>query len=418
MKSFDQKTQLIRRIAVISVHGCPLVVPGAGAAGGMNVYLREIAPLLSDRGICVDIFTRDHEGTEVEDTYLRENVRIIHVPVEYPNLEKEEVLPSIPSIIGWIRSFAENEGLGYDLIHSHYWLSGLVGSSLATHFNVPHAATYHTIGAVKEAFYESEETCDRKSTEASIAISSDKIMAFTHNEAEMIQNLFQVSSEKIAVAPGGVDLNIFKPSDPEIARKALNVDAAQKIILYVGRLDPFKGPDILIRAIGDIPGAILVIVGGQNGDSGMKWLKNLSNGLGVKDKVIFCEAMPQHLLPSYYTAAHVLAIPSHHESFGLVCLEAMACGTPVVAADVGALSTLVKDRKTGFLVKKQHPAEYTKTLNQTITSNDEEFNMLRIAALNFALDQGWDHATDKLLLAYHQMVALKGLNSKVVSCVA
>ena len=414
----DLQIQPIRRIAFISIHGCPLVVPGEGSAGGMNVYLKKIAPLLVDRGICVDIFTKSHESQTLERNYLRENLRVIHVPVEDHELEKEKFLPSIPFITEWIKSFAEQEQFGYDLVHSHYWLSGLVGESIAKYFAIPHAITYHTIGLVKESHYDFEEPNERKTAEASISETADKIMAFTAEEAGDIQNLFSVPTKKISIAQGGVDLGLFHPSDPTIVRRALSLGDDQKIILYVGRLDPFKGPDILLKSIAEIPRAVLVIVGGAKDDDGKKWLKKLSVDLGIQDKVIFLSAMPQEFLPSYYSAADILAIPSYHESFGLVGLEAMACGTPIVAANVGSLRTLVEDGVTGFLINEQKHSAYTQAFNRLLNEQNHSLHSMREAAINFVATKGWEQSVDQLLTAYSEMIKLKGSNPKVVSCVA
>lgn len=402
---------------MVSVHGCPLVTPGMRSAGGMSVYLRRVAPLLAARGICVDIFTRSHQAGGPELLDIGPGVRVIHVPGGPPELSKEQVPPHLPEVLRGIRTHIDAEGLGYDLVHSHYWLSGWAGAELAQHLGVPHAVTYHTMGLVKEAVFAADEPPERKAAEAAMATSAARVLAFTGEEAESLRNLYNLAPERISVAPGGVDLDMFRPSDQASVRKRLGLDPEARIVMYVGRLEPFKAPDILMHALAQVPGATLLVVGGGDGDAANEWLHGVARDAGVADRVQWHSAMPQEKLPDYYAAADLLAVPSFHESFGLVALEAMACGTPVVAARVGGLQSAIVDGTTGCLVGSHNPADYAACIGGLL-ADDERRDVMGRAAADWAASFGWGAAADALLSAYQGTVAEVGFRPEVVPCVA
>ncbi len=403
---------------MVSVHGCPLVTPGMRSAGGMSVYLRRVSPLLAARGVCVDIFTRSHEAGGPELLNIGPGVRVIHVAGGPANLSKELVPPHLPEVLGGVRSFVDGEGLGYDLVHSHYWLSGWVGAQLAQHLSVPHVVTYHTIGLVKEAAYVAPESSERKVAEAGMAASADHMVAFTEEEAETLRLLYGLDQSRLHVAPGGVDLDTFHPLDPGEARERLGLPSNERVVLYVGRLDPFKGPDVLMRAMAEVPTARLVVVGGAGADdAGVIWLRRVAAEAGVQDRVTWRAAVPQDELPSYYAAADLLAVPSFHESFGLVALEAMACGTPVVASRGGGLQAAVVDGSTGCLVEGHEAATYAACLNELLGDDDRRREMGQ-AAVQWARGFSWEGVAAKLLSAYDLAAARASARPEVVPCVA
>ena len=405
----------LRRLAMVSLHGCPLVTPGARSAGGMSVYLRQVAWRLAEQGVCVDIFTRSHRTGGPELLKAGKRVRVIHVPGGPAELDKEEVVPYLPDLYAGMRAFALAEGLGYDLVHSHYWLSGWAGERLARDLGVPHAATFHTLALVKESVYEGREPEERKQAEAAMA-SADRIVAFTEEECGHLERLYGVHSERVSIAPSGVDLDRFRPGDKAAARRRTGLDSDSKIILYVGRLEPFKGPDILVRALADIPGAALVVVGGGPVDEGAWWLRRVAEEAGVSSRVVWREAMPQERLPDYYAAADLLAMPSRHESFGHAALEAMASGTPVLAAAVGGLREVVADGVTGRLAAGHDPAVYAAHIAEML---DDDVGRARMgaAAPAWARRFGWERACADLRAAYAQTLALWGQRAVVQPCV-
>jgi len=407
----------LRRVAMISVHGCPLVTPGMRSAGGMSVYLRRVSPLLAAQGVCVDIFTRSHEAGGPDLLDIGPGVRVIHVAGGPAELPKEQVPPYLPEVLGGVRFHVDGEGVGYDAVHSHYWLSGWVGAQLAQHLGVPHVVTYHTIGLVKEAAYVASEPSERKVAEAGMAASANQILAFTKEEAETLRALYGFDQSCVHVAPGGVDLDMFRPVDAADARRRLGLPIGERTVLYVGRLDPFKGPDVLMRAMAGVPNARLLVVGGSDAnDAGVGWLRDVAEEVGVQDRVTWRAAVPQEELRDYYAAADLLAVPSFHESFGLVALEAMACGTPVVAARAGGLQEVVVDGTTGSLIDGHEAGTYAACLNELLGDDDRRREMGQ-AAIRWAQGFGWEGAAAKMLSTYEFAVSQFGGRPVVVPCI-
>ncbi|MDE2766084.1 MAG: glycosyltransferase [Chloroflexota bacterium] len=405
----------LRRLAVVSLHGCPLVTPGARSAGGMSVYLRQVAWRLARQGVCVDIFTRSHQAGGPELPEAGERVRVIHLPGGAAELDKEEVVPYLPDLYAGMRSFALAHGLGYDLVHSHYWLSGWAGERLARDLGVPHVATFHTLALVKESAYEERESEERKQAEAAMA-SADRVVVFTEEERGHMERLYGIHPERVSVAPSGVDLDRFRPGGKAAARRRTGLDPDTKTILYVGRLEPFKGPDVLVRALAAIPKAALVVAGGGPVDEGAWWLRRVAEEAGVSERVVWRDAMPQERLPDYYVAADLLAVPSRHESFGHAALEAMACGTPVVAADAGGLREVVANGVTGRLVAGHDPADYAAALTELLR-DDERRAQMGAEAPAWARRFGWERACADLRAAYGQALARWGQRAVVQPCV-
>ena len=411
--------QPIHRVAMLSVHGCPLMMPGMRSAGGMNVYLRKIAPLLAERDICVDVFTRDHHAGGPQLLELGPNARVVHLPAGAPELSKDEIVPHLADYTDHLSRFVAEEGSAYDLVHSHYWLSGDVGADIARTWGVPHVVSYHTIAAQKQRAGGEPESSERLEAEARMAAAADRVFASTSGEADDIGALFGLPPERLHVVHGGVDTELFRPRDRADARRATGIAAHERVVLFVGRLEPFKGPDILVRALAEMRDASsvrLVLVGGSEEERSADWLDRIAAELGVGAHVRWQPAIPQADLPDFYASADVCAVPSFHESFGLAALEAMACGTPVVAADVGALSSLVLDGETGRLVGSHEPRAFAAALEELLGDPERAVRMgetARASASAFT----WGRSVDETLDGYRSVVTAGSERPLVAPCV-
>ena len=411
--------QSIHRVAMLSVHGCPLMMPGARSAGGMNVYLRKIAQLLAEHGVCVDVFTRNHHAGGPELLELGPNARVIHLPAGAPELVKDEIVPYLADYTDHLSRFVAEEGTSYDLVHSHYWLSGDVGADIALEWGVPHVVSYHTIAAQKQRAGGAPEPPERLEAEARMAAAADRVFASTAGEADDIGALFGLPPAGLHVVHGGVDTALFRPRDRAAARRAIGIAAHERVVLFVGRLEPFKGPDILVRALAEMQdgGDVrLVLVGGSEEERSAEWLDRIAAGLGVGARVHWQPAIPQADLPDFYAAADVCAVPSFHESFGLAALEAMACGTPVVAADVGALSSLVLDGETGRLVRGHEPRAFAAALEEML-DDPARLSLMGEAARAWATGFTWERSVAETLDGYRGVLAARSERPLVAPCV-
>jgi len=354
------------RIALVSYHTCPLARLGGRFSGGLNVYVRDSARELARQGFLVDIFTAAHRGGGFGVARLWPGVRLVHVPAG-PELSRAALYAGYRTFAARICRFARAEGTRYDLIHAHYWLSGLVGLELKRAWNAPLVGMFHTLALVKyQARVGEEEPPERVEAERRVAAGADALVAATEQEKGLLVRLYGASPYKIFVIPCGVDLNLFRPRDPRAARRRLDLPAGKPVILYVGRLDPLKGLDVLLRAVArldDRAGVQLLVVGGDRGStSERERLEGLVRDLGLDGVVRFIGPVAHSQLPWYFSAATVTVVPSYHESFGLVALESLACGTPVIAARVGGLTRTVVDGLNGYLVSWHCPEAFTERL--------------------------------------------------------
>jgi len=355
---------------MLSVHTCPLAMLGGKETGGMNVYVRELTTALDKQGITVDVFTRAQEpGTPVVHGVLGANSRVIHVPAgpERP-YNKNKVYNHLPEFVEGVRRRAIKENLQYDIIHSHYWLSGLAAKQLQCIWGgTPIVQMFHTLGEMKNRVAQTpaeRETGLRIETEAAIMRFADRLVAATPIEQADLITLYGADPTKIDVVPPGVNLELFRPLPRREALRKIGVPDDHLLILFVGRIQPLKGIDSLIRAMARVLKrhpefehhlCISIIGGNPHATSGdeqaeMRRLHALKESLGVGDLVTFLGAKDQNTLVNYYSAAQVVVVPSHYESFGMVAIEAMACGTPVIASDVGGLAYTVEDGFNGYLV--------------------------------------------------------------------
>lgn len=348
------------RIAMLSAHSCPVGNIGTRDTGGMSIYIRELARELNNQGHYVDVYTRVHDPRDPQFVSLGQNARLIHLKAgEEKAIPKLAVYYYLPEFTFNLENFRKQNSLQYDLIFSHYWLSAWAGEYLQQRWRVPHITMFHTLGAVKNAIGIGEVEPElRIETEKHIAQNCQRIIASTEREKEKLTSYYHASPERISVIPCGVNLELFQPMDKAQAKQQLGF-SDRKIILFVGRIEPLKGINQLLKAmtyLPDIHGARLVIVGGdEHSQHELDSLQKLSSELHIQDSVTFLGRMKQEQLPCFYNAADVCVIPSYYESFGLVALESLACGTPVVATDVGYFKNIIREGKTGFIVADNAP---------------------------------------------------------------
>jgi len=396
---------VVLRVAVISLHTSPLLQPGSGDSGGMNVYVRELVSSLSQIGIECTTFTRaDREGLPAE-VLVEPGHRVVHIEAGPHHLPKE-ALPEISDqfchgVMEWI---AANEKP--DIIHGNYWLSGVVGHHLKHELDVPFVSTFHTLARVKAEGGDPEPKW-RDRAEAEIIQCSDAICVSCAEEEEQFRRLYGDPHGRIEIVAPGVEHAFFTPGDQAGARKAINVDPDIPFVLFVGRIQSLKGPDVAIRALAALgrPDAQLAIVGGSSGSNGdvqSSEAHALVDELGLHDQVQFIEPKPHHILSTWYRAADIVLVPSRSESFGLVALEAAACGVPVVASAVGGLVSLVDDGETGYLIEGRKPADYADAM-RTILNDSELAESMGKAAVQRAKAYTWRAAAERLLDVYAEL---------------
>jgi D-inositol-3-phosphate glycosyltransferase len=395
----------VRRVAMLSVHTSPLHQPGTGDAGGMNVYVVELAKRLADRDIEVEIFTRSTTGARRPSVELAPGVLVRHVDAgPYEGLAKEELPAQLCAFThGLMRAWAGQRPGHYDLVHSHYWLSGHVGWLAAERWGVPLVHAMHTMAKVKNASLaenDAPEPVARVIGETQVVAAADRLIANTEEEAGELVRHYAASPGKVAVVHPGVNLDRFRPDPGRAAARArLGLPQDALIPLFAGRIQPLKAPDVLVRAVAvllerdpSLRDRLLVpVVGGPSGTGLAKpeALHKLAARLGVSDVVRFQPPVPQERLADWYRAATVLVMPSYSESFGLVAIEAQACGTPVVASAVGGLPVAVADGRTGFLIAGHDPYDYARALRRFV-DHPPLADELGAAAARHARAFGWD----------------------------
>lgn len=348
------------RIAMLSVHSCPVGNLGAKDTGGMSVYIRELARELCHQGHTVDVFTRMHDPTDPQVVDLGEGARLIHIKAgQELDIHKLALYSYLPDFACNMERYRKDNDLEYDLVFSHYWLSCWVGKYLKIWWRVPHITMFHTMGAIKNSIGIGEEEPElRIVTEREAVQDSHRIIASTEREKEAIVRYYGATPDRIGVVPCGVNRELFQPIDKQTARRQLELND-KKIILFVGRIDPLKGIGQLLQAVSslrDTTNPRLVIIGGDEDDGdAVKWLKEVTEDLNLTDRVTFKGMVKHKELPLYYNAADVTVVPSYYESFGLVALESLACGTPVVSTDVGNMRNIIRQGETGYVLADNDP---------------------------------------------------------------
>jgi len=406
------------RVAVLSVHTSPIDQPGTGDSGGMNVYIRAVAERLASQGVEVDLFTRCRGGATHDVREIANGIRVVSVKAgPCLPIPKADVPRFLPEFLGGVLRIAHEDGRGYDIVHSHYWLSGWVGRAVSSSLRAPLVASFHTLGKVKNyslARGEAPEPAVRVGAEQAVIDEADRVLAPTPAEAAQLVGLYGADPGEIRLVPPGVDHLLFVPGDRAAARARLHLSGL-RLALYVGRLQPHKGPDIAIRtlaeAVASDPGVagelVLAIVGGPSGPekgAEVARLLELAAALGVSERVMLFPPQPQSKLVDFYIAADVVLVPSRSESFGLVALEAQACGTPVIATAVGGLPYVVVDGRSGFLVDGHDPADHADRLLQILREPRLQ-SALGEQGARQALRFTWEATTDEMVSVYDELLS-------------
>jgi D-inositol-3-phosphate glycosyltransferase len=403
-----------RRIATLSVHTSPLHQPGTGDAGGMNVYIVEVSKRLAALGVEVEIFTRATSRDLPATVQVCPGVLVRHITAgPYEGLSKEDLAGQLCAFTsGVLRAEAQHEPGYYDLIHSHYWLSGQVGWLAKERWGVPLVHSMHTLAKVKNAALASSDTPEPDSRligEGQVIDAADRLIANTAQEAAQLTGLYGADPDRVSIAHPGVDLDTFTPGDRGAARQRLGLPAAAPVLLFVGRIQPLKAPDILLRLAAELLAReperyrdlVVAIVGGPSG-TGMAephQLTRMARQLGIADRTRFIKPVRQPVLADWYRAADIALVPSYNESFGLVAVEAQACGTPVVAADVGGLATAVRHGESGLLVAGHDPADYAKACSLLFDDPGLRARM-REGARRHAAGFGWGATASRIVDVY------------------
>ena len=398
----------IERVAFITFHACPLVAPGQGKAGGMNVYVRQLARGLGALGIRVDVYTREHAGNTDSIDVINPNVRVIHLSGGDPEALPEDLFPALPRFLEEVQSFQRRHRLTYQVVHSHYWLSGWVGRTLAWELGLPHVVTFHTLSLIKiQARVGEVEPPWRQEVERELMASAGRIVAFSPHERDAMVALYGADMERIELVPCGVDLSLFQPMDRWEARERLGLNG-NKVLLWVGRVEPLKGLELLLHTTAQLEDylemKVLVVGGDTKTDREIDRLRRLARDLKVDEVFDFVGRVDQQVLPLYYNAADVCVVPSYYESFGLAALESMACGTPVVATRVGGLSTIIQHGRTGYLKSWRCPEAFANSLEMIISSTRLQQSM-GLAARRRAEGMGWDRVAAKIAKVYNTLAA-------------
>lgn len=392
---------------MLSVHTSPLAQPGTGDAGGMNVYVLQTALHLAARGVAVEIFTRATSSADPPVVHVAPGVLVRNVVAgPFEGLDKHDLPTQLCAFTaGVLRAEATHEPGYYDIVHSHYWLSGQVGWLARDRWAVPLVHTAHTLAAVKNAALaegDAPEPPLRAVGEQQVVDEADRLVANTAEEVRQLVTLHGADPARVDIVHPGVDLSVFTPGDKRAARAALGLGHDEKVVAFVGRIQPLKAPDVLLKAVARVPGLRVLVAGGPSG-SGLAapdTLMKLAAELGITSRVEFLPPQSREDLVTVMRAADMVAVPSYSESFGLVAVEAQACGTPVVAAAVGGLPVAVRDGVSGVLVPTHDPADWAAALDGVLARET-----MRAAAVAHAANFSWEHTVDALLACYGQAIA-------------
>jgi D-inositol-3-phosphate glycosyltransferase len=402
------------RVAMLSVHTCPLAALGGKETGGMNVYVRELSRELGRMGVAVDVFTRSQDPTIPRVVDFGEGVRVVHLPAgpEQP-MARERIHGHLEEFGDGVDAWRIARGVEYDLVHAHYWLSGVVGLALRERWGVPVLQMFHTLARLKNRVARSADDLEpevRIREETRVIAEVDRVVAANVVERADLARLYGATPSRIAVIPCGVDTELFRPGDRETARAVLGLPPGP-LLLYVGRLAPIKGLDTLLDALAQVRGGgrrvQLLVVGGDADepvDGHEADLRRRIIALGLEQAVRFVPAQPQGVLPAYYAAADVSLLPSYYESFGMVALEAMACGSPVIASRVGGLTTTVRDRVTGFLVPEGDVGALAERIEALIDDADLGWRM-GMEGIRWAAEHRWPCVAEAVCREYASLTA-------------
>src|SRR5258707_2154823 len=408
MSGRDGSTGAVRRAAVFSMHTSPLAQPGTGDGGGMNVYVRALATALARAGVECDVYTRAEDRLQPSVVQVEPGFRVLHVEAGPRAPVPKHDLPALvdPFVDASMRRMLDREPV--DVLHGNYWLSGSVAHRLKHELDLPLVATFHTLARVKAEAGVDDDSERRTRVEHEVIACADLMLASTNDERAQLSSLYDAEFDRIEVVPPGVDHAVFFPGDRDAARQRLGIDAP-RVMLSVGRIQRLKGVDLAIRALAalDDPKLALVIVGGPSGPDGpaeQARVHALADDLGVAGQINWVSPRRHERLADYYRAADVCIVPSHSESFGLVALEAAACGTPVVAAAVGGLRSLVDHEHTGFLIEGRDPVDFAAPVERLLADEILASDMCVSAAAR-STRYSWSMTAGRLRRLYGDLVS-------------
>ncbi|MDX2161051.1 MAG: glycosyltransferase [bacterium] len=409
----------LQRVAMLSFHTCPLAQQEGKETGGMNVYVLELSRQLSRLGIAVDVFTRSQDQDQPHIVLVDDHFRVIHVPAgpEHP-VPKKELIAHLPEFVRNTQAFIDQHSLAYDVIHAHYYLSGLAALELAQQRErrLPIVMTFHTLALMKNLVARDElerEETERIDAEFRLVQAVDRIIAPSESDASYLQYLYQGGTEKVEVIPPGVDLAHFRPMDKAAAKAALGIAPGEQVILFCGRIEPLKGIDSLMYALKimleknpKLP-VCLYIIGGDVSQPTHYWsrelrkLEALRRLLKLTPRVQFAGQQPQEILPQYYNAADVVVMPSHYESFGMAAAEAMACGVPVITTNVTGISSRIDERSKLLITSVNNPLLLASQMEALLTQRDKHA-LLSAEVLHRVKDLNWQDITRRIVAAYER----------------
>ena len=392
----------MKRVAVISMHTSPLAQPGVGDGGGMNVYVRELVSALAHAGLDCTTYTRAWQEGLPEVVNVEPNHRVVHIPAGSFELPKNELLSVVDEFTENVRAHIVASG-GVDVLHANYWLSGLSAHQLKHELDLPLVTTFHTLARVKAQGGDFESDIREKS-ESDIIGCADAICVSCTEEERQFIDLYGNPPGTLEIVAPGVEHAFFAPGEKRGARHALGIAFDVPVLLFVGRIQPLKGLDVAVQALAQLhaKNAQLIVVGGASGSEGndeLEKVMQLARGLGVHNNILFVEPQAHHMLSTYYRAADVVVVPSRSESFGLVALEAAACGIPVVASAVGGLLTIIDNGETGYLVPRRDPALFAEHIDELLAHPTMARAMGAKAAAK-ARDYTWSFAAARLRRVY------------------
>jgi len=419
------------RIAMLSYHTCPLATLGGKDTGGMNVYVRDLTKELGRLGIHVDVFTRsqdEHVPHVVHE--LGYGNRVVHIPAgpEEPK-SKSDIVNYIPEFVEGVKQFAIEKNVSYDVIHSHYWMSGLAAEALSDAWGgAPIIHMFHTLGEMKNRVARSEDERageDRLNGERRVLRRADRVIVATLAELTQLRFLYRADSRKMVVIPPGVDVGHFYPIPSDEAKQFIGLKPENRMILFVGRIEPLKGVDTLIQAMSCLDVSLqgkkspvhLAIIGGEPGaepkdmSAEMARLQKMCDDLCMGSMVVFLGKRAQDTLPYYYSAAELLVMPSLYESFGMVALEAMACGTPVIASEVGGLGYLVQDGKTGYTIPDSDPDRLCERLT-SLLGDHELREAMGHRAVDYSANYAWEKIATQIIDVYKEVTCKENVANK------
>lgn len=401
-----------KRTAIISYHTCPLSDIEGGEIGGMNVYVLELCKQLAAKGLMVDIFTRSQDKDNQRVVKVSDNLRVIHIVAgEEKKIDKKKLITHIPEFLINMCNFIDENKIVYDLAYSHYYLSGIIGLRIKERYNIPLFVTFHTLALMKNLVARSEserENIDRIELELSLVRKADKIIATSTLDAKYIAALYDCPEDKIFVLNPGINLKVFKPQDKIKAKRIIGAKTNHKLILFVGRIEPLKAIDVLLYSMKILTGdksqirLCLWILGGDANARFNKWprelkrLDKLKKLLNISTGVTFVGRKHQSELPNYYNASEIVILPSHYESFGIVALEAMSCGVPVITTDTAGIASLFDKKNSPLITSANNPLMLAQKIKHLLT-NEKEYQKISHEVLKKAKKLSWENIADKFV---------------------